>query len=73
MFDSSVARGKPVTLQVKRLLPGLGEGVQLMVLGETRRLWIPESLAFKGQPGKPKGTLVFDVTLSICPPARPRM
>lgn len=31
--------------------------------GETRRLWIPESLAYKGQPGRPAGMLVFDVTL----------
>ncbi|MDH4064827.1 MAG: FKBP-type peptidyl-prolyl cis-trans isomerase, partial [Acidobacteriota bacterium] len=34
----------------------------LMVVGETRRLWIPEELAYKGlQP--PKGMLVFDVEL----------
>jgi FKBP-type peptidyl-prolyl cis-trans isomerase len=71
MFDSSVARGKPATLSVKRMLPGLGEGVQLMVLGETRRLWVPESLAYKGQPGKPKGTLVFDVTLIGLPTRAP--
>jgi len=71
MFDSSVARGKPATLQVERMLPGLGEGVQLMVLGETRQLWIPESLAYKGQQGKPKGTLVFEVTLIGMPTRAP--
>ena len=71
MFDSSVARGKPATLQLKRVLPGLSEGVQLMVLGETRQLWIPESLAYKGQPGKPKGTLVFEVTLIDMPTRAP--
>ncbi len=38
------------------------EGVQLMVTGETRRLWIPEALAYKGQ-RDPKGMLVFDVEL----------
>jgi peptidylprolyl isomerase len=71
MFDSSVARGKPVTLPVKHLLPGFSEGVQLMVLGETVRMWIPESLAYKGQPGKPKGPLVFDVTLIDMPNRAP--
>ena len=55
MFDGSVARGKPSTVAVNRVLPGLGEGLQLMVVGETRRLWIPEALAFKGQKGKPTG------------------
>src|SRR5271166_1190516 len=71
MFDSSIARGKPVTLPIKRMLPGLGEGVQLMVVGETRRLWIPESLAYKGQQGKPQGMLVFDVTLIDLPTRAP--
>ncbi len=71
MFDSSIARGKPVTLPIKRMLPGLGEGVQLMVVGETRRLWIPESLAYKGQQGKPAGMLVFDVTLLALPTRAP--
>jgi peptidylprolyl isomerase len=67
MFDSSVARGKPATIQVKRMMPGLGEAVQLMVVGETRELWIPESLAYKGQQGKPKGPLVFELTLVELP------
>ena len=71
MFDSSVARGTPATSQVKHMLPGLGEGVQLMVVGETRRLWIPESLGFKKQAGKPQGPLVFDVTLLEIPTRAP--
>src|SRR5271165_544761 len=71
MVDSSHVRGKPSTLGVKRMLPGLGEGVQLMVVGESRRLWIPESLAYKGQQGKPQGMLVFDVTLIDLPTRAP--
>jgi len=71
MFDSSVARGKPITTAVNRVLPGLGEGLRLMVVGETRRMWIPESLAYKGQAGKPAGMLVFDVTLSDMPTRAP--
>ena len=34
-----------------------------MVEGETRRLWIPEKLAYAGAAGAPKGMLVFDVEL----------
>ena len=34
-----------------------------MTPGETRRLWIPEALAYKGMPGRPAGMLVFDVSL----------
>lgn len=71
MFDSSVVRGRPVTLEVKKAIPGLAQGLQLMVVGETRRMWIPESLAYKGQPGKPAGTLVFDVTLVDLPTRAP--
>ncbi len=71
MFDSSVARGKPATLPLKRMIPGLSEGVQLMEVGETRRVWIPESLAYKGQQGKPQGILVFDVTLVGLPTRAP--
>lgn len=71
MLDSSVARGKPATLPVSRLIPGLGEGIQMMVTGETRRLWIPQSLTYKGQQGRPVGTLVFDVTLLDLPTRAP--
>ncbi len=71
MFDSSVVRGKPITTPVNRLIPGFSEGVQLMAPGETRRLWIPEPLAYKGAQGKPAGTLVFDVTLIDLPTHAP--
>ena len=70
MFDSSIARGKPSTFGVSRVIPGFSEGLQLMVPGEKRRLWVPEALAYKGADGKPKGTLVFDVQL-IDMPNRP--
>jgi FKBP-type peptidyl-prolyl cis-trans isomerase len=59
-FDSSPA-GRTVTFGLDRVMPGLQEGIQLMVAGETRRLWIPDSLA-KGQ-NHDKGRLVFDVEL----------
>jgi FKBP-type peptidyl-prolyl cis-trans isomerase len=63
LFDSSVVKGKPVAFPLDRVIPGWTEGVQLMVVGEKRRLWIPEKLAYKGAPGAPKGMLVFDVEL----------
>ena len=62
MFDSSVARGEPATFPLNRVIAGWTEGLQLMVVGEKRRLWIPEALAYKGQ-RDPKGMLVFDVEL----------
>jgi peptidylprolyl isomerase len=63
MFDSSVQRGNPATFEVKGVIPGWTEGLQLMSVGEKRRLWIPEALAYKGRPGSPQGMLVFDVEL----------
>src|SRR5436190_1452429 len=71
MFDSTVLKGKPASFQLNRTLAGLTEGIQLMVEGEKRRLWIPEALANKGQ-REPKGMLVLDVELiSIASVAAP--
>lgn len=63
MFDSSVSRGEPLAFGLNQVIPGWTEGVQLMVEGEKRRLWIPEPLAYGGRPGAPAGMLVFDVEL----------
>ncbi|MCU0305684.1 MAG: FKBP-type peptidyl-prolyl cis-trans isomerase [Thermoanaerobaculales bacterium] len=63
MFDSSITRGQPASFPLNRVIPGWTEGLQLMVVGESRRLWIPEELAYKGQQGRPQGMLVFDVEL----------
>jgi peptidylprolyl isomerase len=63
MFDSSVARNEPISFGLNQVIRGWTEGVQAMVEGETRRLWIPEKLAYAGAPGAPKGMLVFDVEL----------
>jgi len=62
MFDSSVARGKPSSFPLNRVIAGWTEGVQLMVEGEKTRFWIPENLAYRGQK-PPYGPLVFDVEL----------
>ena len=63
MFDSSVARGETIEFPLNGVIAGWTEGLQLMVEGETRRLWIPEELAYGGRPGRPAGMLVFDVEL----------
>jgi len=66
MFDSSVQRGEPTEFPLNQVIPGWTEGVQLMVVGESRRFWIPGKLAYGEQDkgdGSPSGTLVFDVEL----------
>ena len=62
MFDSSTG-GQPITFPLNGVIRGWTEGVQLMVVGEKRRFWIPDTLAYKGQPSRPQGMLVFDVEL----------
>src|SRR5262249_44332699 len=63
MFDASARHGGPASFPLKGVIPGWTEGVQLMVVGEKRRFWIPEKLAYAGQPGAPAGMLVFDIEL----------
>jgi peptidylprolyl isomerase len=65
MFDSSVVRGQPASFPLNRVIAGWTEGVQMMVVGETRRFWIPGNLAYgdNPRPGAPRGMLVFDVEL----------
>ena len=62
MFDSSVTSGQPATFPLNGVIKGWTEGVQLMVVGEKRRFWIPEELAYGGRQD-PRGMLVFDVEL----------
>ena len=65
MFDSSVTRNEPATFKVDQVIKGWTEGLQLMAVGEKRRLWIPGALAYGDHPrmGAPGGDLVFDVEL----------
>ncbi len=66
MFDSSVARGEPATFSLGQVVKGWTEGVQLMVVGEKTRFWIPADLAYGDKPqrpGAPSGQLVFDIEL----------
>lgn len=74
-FDSSEERGQPGTFVLKKTVRGFSEGLQLMVVGEKRRIWIPGRLAYGDAPrkfGNPYGTLVFDIELlSIIKPPEP--
>lgn len=65
MFDSSVMRGEPIEFALTGVIKGWTEGVQLMVLGEKRRFWIPGPLAYDliPDPTAPKGMLVFEIEL----------
>jgi peptidylprolyl isomerase len=66
MFDSSVVRGEPYETRLTDVIPGWTEGVQLMVVGEKRRFWIPGTLAYgdsNPNPDVPTGTIVFDIEL----------
>ncbi len=63
MFDSSHPRGEPTALEVNGVITGWKRSLMHMRVGEVRRLWIPEDLAYRGRPGAPAGMLVFDVEL----------
>ncbi len=63
MIDSSVARGTPSEFRLDQVIKGWTEGLQLMVVGEKRRFWIPAKLAYASDPRKPQGMLVFDIEL----------
>lgn len=65
LFDSSVKRGEPTSFPLNGVIAGWTEGLQLMVVGEKRRFWIPAKMAYGENPpaGYPAGTLVFDVEL----------
>ncbi|KAA0876175.1 FKBP-type peptidyl-prolyl cis-trans isomerase [Nitrincola tapanii] len=66
-FDSSYARGEPVSFPLSGVIPGWTEGLQLMKAGEKARLVIPSDLAYgpggMGNAIGPNETLVFEVEL----------
>jgi len=66
MFDSSVRRGRPSSFPLNGVIKGWTEGVQLMVVGDKARFWVPSALAYgdtPARPGTPAGPLVFDIEL----------
>lgn len=70
-FDSSYARGEPVTFGVGQVISGWTEALQLMSVGATYKLFIPSELAYgaggAGDRIGPNSALVFDVELLDIP------
>jgi FKBP-type peptidyl-prolyl cis-trans isomerase FklB len=65
-FDSSYARGQPVTFPVNGVIPGWQEALVLMKPGAKWQLFVPPELAYGNnpKPGIPGGSLlIFDVEL----------
>jgi FKBP-type peptidyl-prolyl cis-trans isomerase FklB len=74
VFDSSYEENKPAEFIVGQVIPGWVEALQLMPVGSTWRVFIPEDLAYGIQPPrgssiKPFATLIFDVELLDILPA----
>jgi peptidylprolyl isomerase len=69
LFDSTTRRQRPSTLFVDRVMPGLSEALQMMVVGEKRRVWLPEKLGFNGQKDRPAGPLCMEVELVAFEPS----
>jgi peptidylprolyl isomerase len=66
VFDSSVERGEPISFPLNQVIKGWTEGVQLMVVGDKFKFFIPSELAY-GNRSTGKITagslLIFEVEL----------
>ncbi len=66
IFDSSVNRGEPISFGLNQVIKGWTEGLQLMVVGEKRRFFIPSGLGYGNRAAgsiPPRSVLIFDVEL----------
>jgi peptidylprolyl isomerase len=66
VFDSSVDSGEPISFGLNQVISGWTEGVQLMVVGDKYKFFIPSNLGY-GNSSSGKITagslLIFEVTL----------
>jgi len=66
VFDSSVDRGEPLSFGLNQVISGWTEGVQLMVVGDKFKFFIPSKLGYgNSSAGKitPGSLIVFEVEL----------
>jgi peptidylprolyl isomerase len=66
VFDSSVDRGEAISFPLNRVIKGWTEGLQLMVVGDKFKFFIPAELAYGNSAAgsiEPGSTLIFDVEL----------
>lgn len=66
VFDSSYERGQPLEFELKNVIKGWTEGLQLMGVGAKYILYIPYDLAYGARGNgsiKPYSTLIFEVEL----------
>lgn len=66
VFDSSVERGEPLSFGLNQVISGWTEGLQLMVVGDKFRLFIPARLGYGNRSAgsiSAGSVLIFDVEL----------
>ncbi|MFT5837968.1 MAG: peptidylprolyl isomerase [Flavobacteriales bacterium] len=66
VFDSSVVRDKPISFGLHQVIKGWTEGVQLMVVGDKFKFFIPSELAYGNRATgeiTPGSMLIFEVEL----------
>ena len=66
IFDSSIKRGRPAKFGLNNVIKGWTEGLQLMVIGEKVRFFVPAGLGYGNRwTGSipPGSTLIFDIEL----------
>jgi FKBP-type peptidyl-prolyl cis-trans isomerase len=74
VFDSSFARGQPISGEVGQFVPGFTEALKLMRPGDEWVVWIPPALGYGARAAGPipaNSTLRFRMALRSVTPATP--
>jgi FKBP-type peptidyl-prolyl cis-trans isomerase len=64
VFDSSWKGGKPISFQIRGLIPGWIQGIPGMRVGGIRRLYVPSHLGYGAQDKgtiPPNSNLIFEI------------